>query len=462
MGLVLAAETSKCVADCDPVETNALAVWNQMEISYREALQSVSGRLCPFGTVTPPNRLETGSWDLISSLFGFGAPDALETLRESLRTITGRHHISFAPSCRSAIAQILSILPQEEVVMPAFTCPVVKTAVQLAGKRIVYVDIAHRSVNATSLEYEKEAKPGRILLPTHLFGIPTDVDKICELAASSGCVTIEDAAAAFAGMKSGRPLGTFGDVGIFSFERSKRAPAFRGAAIVINNAQVIDPVKLASNPLLPTTLSRPITEVAFAFLYNIATNPWLYGRGTLPRLLRRYSAMPSKPHDYKCESAAANSFYTQAFHQVQARIVLRVLERFDQIREHIANLVAVYETRFQGTAVQQCVTPDTDRGGMLRFPVSLWGRRRADVLRQALRHGVYLETNYERPLADHRDWNKYPNAVWAADTLMLLPLYSRLSPNAAERLAETLLTVDKEIPVAAGEAAAAQCAPGIN
>ena len=159
-----------------------------MEIAYREALQTVNRRLCSGGTVTPPNRLETRTWDLLSSLMDLGPEDALEALREALRSLTGKRHVLFAPSCRSAIAQVLSFLPQQEVVMPAFTCPVVKTAVEVAGKRIVFVDVAKDSVNATSAEYEREATPGRVLLPTHLFGIPTDVEKVCELPQLQGAV----------------------------------------------------------------------------------------------------------------------------------------------------------------------------------------------------------------------------------------------------------------------------------
>jgi len=108
------------------------------------------------------------------------------------------------------------------------------------GKRIIYVDLARNSVNATSAEYAEAAKPGRILLATHLFGIPTDIEAICELAKDRYCVVIEDVAAAFGGRRNGRFLGTFADFGIFSFQRSKRLPAF-GGAIIVNNDQVACP-----------------------------------------------------------------------------------------------------------------------------------------------------------------------------------------------------------------------------
>ena len=271
-------------------------------------------------------------------------------------------------------------------------------------------------------------------------------------------MTIEDAAAAFAARKGGHALGTFADIGIFSFERSKRVPAFRGAAIVINNEQLFDTAKLASHRLVARSQRRPTRELVFALLYNLATIPSLYGRFTLPRLLQRYSTMPAVDHEDTPEVASETAFYTRDFHPLQARVALRVLARLDKLREHVARLVSIYETSFRPTAIQTFITDDTDRGGMLRFPIAFTGKSRADVLRQALMHGVYLETNYERPLPDQSNWRHFPNALWAAENLMLLPLYARMSTDVAKRLAATLLSIDNDVPVMGSDSRSIQYA----
>jgi dTDP-4-amino-4,6-dideoxygalactose transaminase len=340
---------------------------------------------------------------------------------------------------------VLSVLPQQEVVIPAFTCPVVKTAVKLAGKRIVYVDVARYSINSTCAEFEREMKPGRVLIPTHLFGIPTDIERICELARARGCVTIEDAAAAFGATKNGHVLGTVADVGIFSFERSKRVPAFRGAAIAINNERLIERSTLSARSPTAGTCQPPIRELAFAFLYNLATIPSLYGRITLPRLLQRYATMALPVEDEAVDTVTTSPFYTRNFHPLQARIVLRVLGRLNRIREHIERLVETYESTFRDTAIQQFTMDDCDRGGMLRFPIAFSGKLRADVLRCALGRGIYLETNYERPLPERCTWDRFPNALWAAENLVLLPLYTSLSISAGKRLAASILGIYGDI-----------------
>lgn len=412
-----------------------------MEAAYSEALRGLSGRRCPRRTIFPPNRLETRNWDLLSGLPKLFDGDPLSDLADFLRRLTGRRHILFAPSCRAAIAQILSLLPHQEVVMPAFTCPDVKTAVQIAGKRIIYVDTARNQVNSTSVQFERHARSGRVLMPTHLLGIPTDVQAICKLAKERGCVTIEDAAAALGARYQGRQLGTFADFGIFSFERSKRFPAFRGGAIVVNNEQIIDPEKLADARLTETRQTWPGRELVFALAYNFATVPWLYGRVVLPRQLRKYACWESAMGISSVNDALRSSFYTQRFHRFQAALVLGMLSRLDRIREQIRQLVLTYLDALKGTPVVALLPEYCDEAALLRFPVVLPKLDRSQVLRLALQRGVFLETNYERILADQGAEVSFPNAQWASRNLVLLPLYTALSLADAKQLAQQIAAI---------------------
>jgi dTDP-4-amino-4,6-dideoxygalactose transaminase len=423
-----------------------------MRIAYSEALQSDIGTLYNRQTVHPINRLESRNWDLLAALASVPPTDSLVALREVLRQLTGRQQIRFTPSGRYAIAQVLSSLPQQEVVMPAYTCPVVKTAVKIAGKRIIYVDLAKNSVNASSAEYAEVAKPGRILLVTHLFGVPADIEAICELAKNCDCVTVEDAASCIGAQRNGRPLGTFGDFGIYSFERSKRFPAFHGGVIVVNNERLIKPSELATGRVIETELAMPAREVIFSMLYNFGTIPWLFGRVALPRILRGYvghgddhNASATSEADATAMESSSPS-YTRDFHPYQARLVLRMLRRMDSVREHIARLVSIYLECFRDSSIMNFVPAGCDLAGLLRFPIAFAERRRAEILRRAVRQGVYPEVNFDLPLPDKAELSRFPNAVWAGQNLMELPLYTALSLEAARRLAAVLVEIGKPEP----------------
>jgi len=410
------------------------------------------------GAVVPFNRLETRNWDLLAALAWGCHPDPLPQLQHAFQGLTGRQHIIFAPSGQCAIAQILSLLPQREVVMPAYMCHQVRKAAEIAGKRVIFVDLAKNSVNATSAEYAEAAKPGRILLAAHIYGIPTDIEAICELARSRDCVTIEDAVPAFGGRRNGRLLGTFADFGVFSFHQSKRLPAFRGGVIVVNNDKIVDPAKLEASRVVETKQAMPVRDLVQALVHNLATTPWVYRWFTLPllplrelgpRLWRKRHRKPTPaPANQQAAVPAASHdpFYTREVHPYQAELVLRMLRRMEEIREQIAHLAAIYRETFCDTPIATFLPPGCDNAGLMRFPIAFPGKDRAEVLRLARKRGLYLKVLWERPLPERFERAGFPNAVWAARNLVLLPLYTALSPRSAELLAQEVIEIERIAP----------------
>ena len=391
------------------------------------------------------NRLETTNWELLAALRHSRNHQGMEDLRDALRQITGRQHVFLAPSCRSAIAQILTLLPHQDVILPAYTCWVLKPAAELAGKRLVYIDNPPNAINTTSREYAAKIRPGSVLIPTHLFGIPTDIENICALARQHNCVTIEDVAAGFGARRNGRWLGTFADFGVFSFERSKRLPAFRGAAIIVNNEKLIDPAKLAAQRVADTTQTFPWRDLSFALAHNLATHPSVYGSLRALKALRKAAKTHLVVQSDAPEVPLQTPFYNRALHPYQAGLLLRMLRRMDRIRGHIALLVSIYLQVFRDSPIQTFLNDsDRDHGGLLRFPIAFPRKNRAEILTLARQRGFHLETNYDEPLADKPDWPQFPNALWAAQNIVLLPLYKSLSPHDAEQLARAVVAIERE------------------
>jgi dTDP-4-amino-4,6-dideoxygalactose transaminase len=333
----------------------------------------------------------------------------------------------------------------------------VKEAAEIAGKRVIYVDLARNSINASSAQYAEVARPGRILVAAHLFGVPTDIEAICELAKSRDCVTIEDAVPAFGGRLDGRPLGTFADFGVFSFQQSKRISAFRGGVIVVNNDKILDLAKLDSARVTPTVRAMPVAGLAMALAQNFATSPWIYRwltlpmlplRGALPSLFRKMRpAQPATSHSSNEQmTAPRNQYYTREIHPYQAELVLRMLRRMDNIREHVVALANIYMEVFRNTPIETFLPPGSDAGGLMRFPIAFSGKNREELLRLALKRGLYMKVLWSRPLPEESEYSRFPNAVWAARNLVLLPLYTALSAKAAELLALNVVDVERSMP----------------
>src|SRR6266576_2227917 len=86
----------------------------------------------PTDAIVPFNVLETTNRDLCTAFGWIFQADALAALRLALQEWIQEENVFLCPSGECAIAQILSLLPQKEVVMPAWICHQVKTAVKVA------------------------------------------------------------------------------------------------------------------------------------------------------------------------------------------------------------------------------------------------------------------------------------------------------------------------------------------
>jgi len=75
----------------------------------------------------------------------------------------------------------------------------------------------------------------RACLPMHTFGFPCRIDKICEICAKFGIKVVEDAAEAIGSELNGKKIGTFGDVGVFSFNGNKVITSGGGGALITND-----------------------------------------------------------------------------------------------------------------------------------------------------------------------------------------------------------------------------------
>jgi dTDP-4-amino-4,6-dideoxygalactose transaminase len=140
----------------------------------------------------------------------------------------------------------LGIGAGDEVIVPANTFHATVAAIELAGATPVLVD-----AKPDSYLLDERQVPGllsqrtKAIIPVHLFGKPVPMSNILELAARHNLLVIEDAAQAHGARYQGKPVGSFGVTGCFSFHPSKNlAAAGDAGAIVTQNAELADKIDL--------------------------------------------------------------------------------------------------------------------------------------------------------------------------------------------------------------------------
>lgn len=133
----------------------------------------------------------------------------------------------------------------DEVIVPDLTFGATANAVIQSGAKPVFVDIESDSY-AICLEQIKLAitPKTKAILPVHLYGYPADMHELCKFAKLHNLKVIEDAAEAIGSRINGKHVGTFGDVGVFSFFANKTITTGEGGIIVFNDPTLLDAAKM--------------------------------------------------------------------------------------------------------------------------------------------------------------------------------------------------------------------------
>jgi dTDP-4-amino-4,6-dideoxygalactose transaminase len=136
--------------------------------------------------------------------------------------------------------------PGDEVITVPFTFVASVAAVTYTGARPVLVDIDPRSFTMDPATIEAAITPRtKAILPVHLYGQSADMAPIMEIAKRHGLVVIEDAAQAHGAKYKGRPLGSIGDIGCFSFYPGKNLGAYgEGGAVTTNNPEYAHTIRM--------------------------------------------------------------------------------------------------------------------------------------------------------------------------------------------------------------------------
>lgn len=158
----------------------------------------------------------------------------------------GARHAVALPSCTSALHLSLLALgvgPGDEVVVPDITWIASSAPISYVGATPVFADIDARSWCLSPAAFEASiSSRTRAVIVVDLYGNMPDMDSLCSIAQRHGIAVIEDAAEAIGSRYKGRPAGSLGDVGVFSFHGSKTLTTGEGGMLVTDRRDLFERV----------------------------------------------------------------------------------------------------------------------------------------------------------------------------------------------------------------------------
>ena len=185
--------------------------------------------------------LETG----VLFRYGFdGARKGRWKAREFEAELAGRMGVGYSHLCSSGTAALSIALATcgigagDEVVIPPFTFLATVEAVIQAGAVPVFSEIDETlCLDPDSLESVITNRT-RAIIPVHMCGSQARIDEIKAFCDRRGLALIEDACQAFGGTMGGKPLGTFGWMGCFSFDAVKTITCGEGGAVITDDREL--------------------------------------------------------------------------------------------------------------------------------------------------------------------------------------------------------------------------------
>jgi dTDP-4-amino-4,6-dideoxygalactose transaminase len=179
--------------------------------------------------------------------------------------------------------RILGVGPGDDVVCPTLTFVATANPILYVGGRPVFVDSERASWNLDPGILEdvlrRRSRPPKAVIVVHLFGQSADVDPIVALCDQYGVTLIEDAAEALGAQYKGRDVGTFGSIGVFSFNGNKIITTSGGGMLVARERATVDKVRFWSQQARDPGIAYEHSELGYNYrMSNVLAG---IGRGQL-------------------------------------------------------------------------------------------------------------------------------------------------------------------------------------
>jgi len=343
------------------------------------------------------------------------------------------------------ILRALDLPAGSEIIIPALTFWVIPELARRAGLRPVFADVDPSTFTLDQLAFERAITPRtRAVVPTHLYGLPCDMDPIMAIARRHGLAVIEDCAHALGATYHGRPVGTFGDAALFSFQTLKPLNAFGGGMAIVQDPAIAARVRAEVEALPFPDVQRIKNRFKIGRAQRFFARPGVFTLSAFP-ILWVASWFDANPDVYLWEKIRPldplPGAYLERFPNVQAAIALAGLPLLEAWTESARAHAGLIGRVLAGTPNVQVPVVPPDRTHVF-YQYCVYVPDRDDLVRRCIRRGVDIETLHvdvctRLPLFADLNPAPAPGAE-LAQSVVQVPVYASLSSAQVRRIAMTV------------------------
>jgi len=280
----------------------------------------------------------------------------------------------------------IDIKPGDEIILPSYVCASLLQAVHYVSAKPVFVEINAASYNLDIDDLRKRiSAKTRAIIVTHNFGLPAEIDKIIvpEIA------IIEDCAQSIGAYYKNKPVGSFGDLAIFSFYATKLITTGEGGMVVSNSDSLLAKI----------------------------------------RDLREYDEKP----DFTIR-------YNYKMSDMEAALGISQFEQMPQFIKKRIQLAEIYNSELNDLSLHLPIFHKSD--GHIYFRYIIQNQKGADqLLKLLLKHGIESRRPIYKPLHQVLQQSGYLKTDEVARKAISLPIYPSLTEQQQQQVIDTLKQV---------------------
>jgi perosamine synthetase len=348
------------------------------------------------------------------------------------------------------ILKALDLPPGSEIIFPSLTFWVVPELARVAGLTVVFADVDPKTFNMDPASVERlVTDKTRAIVPTHLYGLPCDMDRILDIAGRHNLVVIEDCAHALGATYKGRPVGTFGTGALFSFQTLKPLNCYGGGLALVSDGAIAAKVRQTIDAL-PWPGEKRVTErLLMGRVQRNFMKPWVFSISLFP-VLWVSALIDANPDVFLWEKIRSlhplPDQYTERFPNVQAAIGIAALKKLDDWTSQAQANAAYVNRALAGIAGIQLPLAPPDRTHVYYqyCVIGPDGPKRDELVVRCVRRGVDIETLHVDVPPDMELFGTVraeADGARRAAQAMQIPVYAGLRTDQLERVAATVRDV---------------------
>ena len=241
--------------------------------------QSIMRLVIPRGIVY--HRLITDILSLIKSCFTkINNTEQINKFERQFADYLHCDHCIAFPFARTAIYSALkaqNLAASSQIIMPPITIKAILDVILELKLQPVFVDIDPDTLcfDVTQLEAAITDNTQAILI-TYLFGMVPDMQKLIDLCRQKKLFIIEDFSQCLNGKYNNQPVGSFGDLGIYSASSIKTLDTYGGGLAVTNNSKIASQLRSSQAALAPPSRKLLISKITTDLVRNFATQRFIF------------------------------------------------------------------------------------------------------------------------------------------------------------------------------------------